>query len=263
MWTTTKTTLELRELVDNVENPVDIWNFAYPSYYEGEQKKAFERKVIDHYYFREIGQETVGRWLHMFRTRIREIMPYYIQLYKSEELMNSIEDPFATVDYTETFRQTSTDNTTGSQSGESSGTVNGETSNTSEVTSESSGTDNRTTTEDKERKFSNTPQGSISNLDSYMTEASIEDNGGTDKLESNSSGSSDSSSSGTSKETSSGTSSLETSEEKTGTIEHTLTKKGAMGVTTFGHDMIEYRQTFLNIDMMIINELNDLFLGVY
>ena len=183
----------------------------------------------------------------MFRTRIREIMPYYIQLYESEKYMKEIEDPFATVDYTETFEQTSTDNTTGTQSEEI--------SNTSESSTTSSATDNRTTTEDKERKFSNTPQGSITNLDSYMTEASVEDNGATDNLVSEASGSNDSNSSGTS--------SLETSEQKNGTVKHTLTKKGAMGVTTFGHDMIEYRQSFLNIDLMIINELNDLFLGVY
>lgn len=207
MWTepynTTKLTLELREIVDNVDNPVDIWDFDYPSFYTGDAKKVFERKVIDHYYFRQIGQETVGRFLHCFRSRIRDIMPYYVQLYESEKYMKEIDDPFATVDFTETFE------------------------------SEHSGTDNRTSAEDREHRFSSTPQGSISNLDSYMTEASRDGATNNDTLES------------------------------TGTVKHTLTKKGAMGVTTFGHDMIEYRQSFLNIDLMVINELNDLFLGVY
>ena len=191
MWQTTKLTVELGQIVDNVDNPVDIWDFEYPSYYKGEEKKAFERKVIDHYYFRQIGQETVGRFLKMFRSRIRDIMPYYIQLYESEKYMKEIDDPFATVDFTETFE------------------------------SESSGTAER------EHKFSDTPQGSITNLENYMSQAS-KDN-----------------------------------DVSTGNVKHTLTKKGAMGVTTFGHDMIEYRQSFLNIDLMIINDLNDLFLGVY
>ena len=203
MYNTTKLTLELRDIVDNMANPVDIWDFEYPTFYQGEEKKAFERKVIDHYYFRQIGQETVGRFLHCFRSRIRDIMPYYIQLYESEKYMKEIEDPFATVDYKETFE------------------------------SQHSGADNRTTKEDREHRFSNTPQGNISNLDSYMTEASRDDTTNTDTLETS------------------------------GTTKHTLTKKGAMGVTTFGHDMIEYRQSFLNIDLMVINELNDLFLGVY
>lgn len=232
MWTTsmndtTKLTLELREIVDNVENPVDIWDFEYPSFYQGEEKKKFERKVIDHFYFRQIGQETVGRFLHMFRSRIVEIMPYYIQLYESEKYMQEIEDPFATVDYTETYEEEST----GQSSGQSS--------------SQSSGTDNRTTTGNNEHRMSNTPQGSIDNLDSYMTEASRDNASNTDNTET------------------SGESSGNSSSQSSGTVKHTLTKKGAMGVTTFGHDMLEYRQTFLNIDMMIINNLQDLFLGVY
>ena len=216
MWKTTlyetsRMTLELRDIVDNGENSVDIWDFDYPSFYTGEEKTKFERKVIDHYYFRQIGQETVGRFLHMFRTRVREIMPYYVQLYESEKLMQDIEDPFATVDYTETFEQ------------ESSGQSSASTMNTSEA--------------DNLRKFSNTPQGSVSNIENYMTEATQDES------------------------TASDTGSSET--ESSGTIKHTLTKKGAMGVTTFGHDMIEYRQSFLNIDLMVINDLNDLFLGVY
>lgn len=224
----TKVTVELRTIV---ESGVNIWDFDYPSFYTGENKTAFEQKVIDHYYFRQIGQETVGRFLHYFRSRIRDIMPYYIQLYESEKYMKDIDDPFATVDFTETYRET--------RAGE------GSSSGTSSDSSESS--QNHTGTEDRTRKFSNTPQGSISNLDSYMTEATVEDNGSTD----NTTGTS--SSSGESTATSSSTE----------TVEHTLTKKGAMGVTTFGHDMIEYRESFLNIDLMVINELNDLFLGVY
>lgn len=263
LYETSRLTLELRDLVDNGDNSVDIWNFDYPSYYEGDKKTAFERKVIDHFYFRQIGQETVGRFLHCFRTKIREIMPYYIQLYKSQEIMENLEDPFGNVDITETFRQTSNDKTTGTQSGESSGTVNGESNNSVTSSSESNSTDDKTITEDKIRKFSNTPQGSISNVETFMSEGTIEDNGGTEKIVNDSSGSSESTSSGASKETSTGTSSLESTEEKNGTLEHTFTKKGNQGVNTYAHDMKEYRETFLNIDMMIINDLNELFLGVY
>lgn len=244
MWETTlyktsKLTLELREIVDNGENSVDIWDFDYPSFYTGDEKKVFEKKVIDHYYFRQIGQETVGRWLHYFRSRIREIMPYYIQLYESEKYMKDIEDPFATVDYTETYEEETTGQATGSSSDQSTGS--------------SSSTNNSTSNTElnKEHRFSNTPQGTIENLDDHMSEASKDKDTSTDTLNGSSIGESSSESSATSSSTSSGT------------TKHTLTKKGAMGVTTFGHDMMEYRQSFLNIDLMVINELNDLFLGVY
>lgn len=216
MYNTTKLTVELRDIV---ESGTDIWDFDYPSFYEGDEKKKFEQKVIDHFYFRQIGQETVGRWLHYFRSRIREIMPYYIQLYKSEKYMEEIEDPFATVDYTETYEE------------ETNGTATGE----------SSATSDSTTADDREHRFSNTPQGSISNLDNYLTEASVDDSNTTSSVDS----------------------STTSSSESTGYTRHTLTKKGAMGVTTFGHDMIEYRESFINIDLMIINNLQDLFLGVY
>lgn len=203
-WDNSKVTLELRELI---ENGVDIWDFEYDSFYQGFEKSAFEKKVIDHYYFRQIGQETPGRWLHYFRTRIQEIMPYYKQLYESVKLMESLDDPFANLDVTETFSQIT--------QGES----NGET--------ESAG--------NSTRKFSNTPQGSLENLDNYLTEGTIEN--------------------GTDSSTSSGTSS--------GSTEYTLTRKGQQGVSTYAHDMKELRETYLNIDMMMINELKDLFLMVY
>lgn len=217
MWTTpmhdtTKLTLELRDLV---EKGVDLWDFDYPSYYKGEEKKAFEQKVIDHYFLRQIGQETVGRFLHVFRTRVREIMPKYIDLYKTKEIMDAIEDPFGNVDVTETFEQ------------ETTGTATGTGSNTSKVE------------DDRERRFSNTPQGSISNLDSYMTEATVEDNSV------NSSGSSNSQST------------------SSGTVKHTFTKKGNQGVNTYAHDMIEFRQSIIDVDMMVIEDLNCCFLGVY
>lgn len=232
----TQVTVELRHLV---ESGIKVWDFDYPSYYKGEQKKTFEQKVLDHFWCRQIGMETPGRWLHYFRTRIREIMPYYIQLYESEALMRAIDDPFGNVDIVETFEQES--------SGESSGTSR------TENTGNSSGSESedRKTIENHERKFSNTPQGSIENLDNYLTEANVEtaDDGELlDKYH-------EASTSATSEGVSSGTESAQ--------VKHTLTRKGNQGVNTYAHDMNELRQTFLNIDLYIINELNDLFLMVY
>lgn len=228
MWKTTlyetsRLTLELRDIVDNGENSVDIWNFDYPSFYEGVEKTAFERKVIDHFYFRQIGSETVGRFLHQFRTKVREIMPYYIQLYESQALMQSIEDPFGNVDITETFEQEST----------------GQSNSSSMSASE----DSRNGSNNAERRFSITPQGAVDNLDDYMTEATRDNGSHTESGES------------------SGTASGETS--SSGTVKHTFKKKGNQGVNTYAHDMEELRKTFRNIDMEVIKELNCLFLGVY
>lgn len=268
LYSTTRVTLELREVVDN---GVDLWKFDYPSYYKGEEKKAFEQKVIDHFYLRQIGSETVGRFLHQFRSRVREIMPRYIELYKTVEIMHGLEDPFGNVDIVETYEETTGEQTTGSgetgstsktsSSSESASTATGSSSETSE------GSESRDNTEDREHRFSNTPQGSISNIDNYLTEASKDHNVNEESLERSSSSSSENSSeaTGSSSDETSATGSTNYTEtgSKTGTVSHTLRRKGNQGVNTYAHDMIEFRQAIIDVDMMIIDDLNCLFLGIY
>lgn len=224
----TKVTLELRDLINS---GCKIWDFEYPSFYTGDAKKAFEQKVIDHYYFRQIGQETPGRWLHYFRTRIREIMPYYIDLYKTDELFKSIDDPFKSYDLTEEFSKSSSSESTSNGSSES-------TSNTSSNSSEQT---------NNEHRHSDTPQGSIDNIDKYMSEASRDNNNV------NTEGSTDSTSTGTTSGTSTGS----------GEEEYTLKRYGNIGVQPLGDEVQKLRNAYINIDMMIIEELNDLFLKVY
>lgn len=253
-YSNSKITLELRDLLSSTDEngqPFKLWDFDYPSFYQGEEKTAFEQKVIDHYLFRQIGAETPGRFKHNFRTRIREIMPYYIQLYKSVEIMEGIDDPFGNVDIVETFEEESSGSSTGSQSSTSSGT-----SDTTE-TGTTNHSESLNKSEDTEQRKSNTPMGSVDNLDNYLSEALRENKTNTESSESET-GTSSSVNASTSTE-SEGTSSTS----NTGTVKHTLTKKGNQGVNTYAHDMIELRQTFLNVDLMIIKELNDLFLRVY
>lgn len=251
-WYNTKVTLELNDLLENGCKP---WAFDYPSYYKGAEKEAFEQKVLDHYRFRQIGQETPGRWLHYFRSRIREIMPYYIQLYESEALMKGLEDPFANVDIRETFEQTSTGEHSGSLNRATQGTLESGITGSTETQTQDKENNNGSST----KKFSNTPQGSISNLDSYMTEATQE----SAENEKTGNGSSDTTSTSTQSDVSTSSQTDATTGMEKGTVKHTFTKKGNQGVNTYAHDMKELRETFLNIDMMIIRELNDLFLMVY
>ena len=218
-WNNTGVTVELGDLVDS---GVDIWAFDYPVpkdtvEYNGKSakvpfdKETFEQKILDHYRFRQIGQETVGRWLHYFRTRMKEIMPYYVQLYEFEAKWFNVDDPLESYNLVETYQ--------------------GNTSGTGKVTtsgsSESSGSN----------RFSDTPQGSIDNLDSYLTNAT--------------------------KTTASGSDSSHTGTENTGTDHHTLTRRGNIGVQPLGGEVKNIRDAFINIDLMVINELKDLFLQVY
>lgn len=229
-YSTTKVTMELRDVLKQVDDngkPFVLWDFDYPSYYTGADKKAFEQLVIDHYLFHQIGVETVARFKHNLKTRMREIMPYYIQRYESVALMKSIDDPFGNVDIVETYEEQS--------SGSSSGSTNDKAEKSETKGGESS----------HERRFSNTPQGSIDNIDDYMTEATKESDMASEGIDSTVKNE------GSSKSTS------------TGSISHTLTRKGNQGVNTYAHDMIELRQSFLNVDMEVIGALRDLFLYIY
>ena len=62
-----------------------VFDFDFPIFDET-YRTGLERKILKHYYTREIGVETVGLWKHFLETRLNEIMPYYNKLYESELL---------------------------------------------------------------------------------------------------------------------------------------------------------------------------------
>lgn len=82
-------TVNLRYLIDRgyplALDSYPIWNEEY--------RKYLNQKIIDHYYFREIGQETPDRFNFFLRRKMNEIMPYYNKLYESELIQF---DPLAT-----------------------------------------------------------------------------------------------------------------------------------------------------------------------
>lgn len=231
----TGVTVELGEIV---ESGVNIWDFEYPVpaetvTYNGKtatvpfDKEELQQKIIDHYRFRQIGQETVGRWLHYFRTRMREIMPYYKQLYEFEAKWFNIDDPLESYNLLEEFEQetqgsgTLTDNSTGTNS------------------------QNYNRTKKTETKFSDTPQGQVSNVGTYLTNFTGVDDTETDN--------------GSAQHATNS----EQSKTDTGTTKYTLNKRGNIGVQPLGSEVNNIRDAFINIDMKIIDELKDLFLQVY
>lgn len=82
-------------LADNIEAnwPLiysDIGLNDYPIFQEA-YRETLNNKIIRHYYTREIGAETVGRWKMFVRDAMFLIMPYYNQLYESEVLAKNME----------------------------------------------------------------------------------------------------------------------------------------------------------------------------
>lgn len=72
-------TLELRTILKDK----DIFKAIDYDLYNNEYKPIFEEKFIKRFYFREIGVETITRFLVNLETTLSEIMPYYTQLYRT------------------------------------------------------------------------------------------------------------------------------------------------------------------------------------
>ena len=210
-----------------------IFDFAYPIFDEA-YRSVLETKILKHYYTREIGAETVGLWKLWLNTRLNEIMPYYNKLYKSELLEFN---PLYDVDITREHKGTKV----GSKQDE------GETVNKGKVDNVENGSNSGSQLD----TYSDTPQGSVTNLENneYLTNArKIVDSGSTQTT-----GNTTSENTGTTKVTSA----INDTEEY---LEHV---RGKQGVRSYAKMLEEYRSTFLNIDMQVINELKDLFINLW
>ena len=97
-------TMTLGELI---ENNINIFDFDYPFYNE-ERRKQFEQHFIEHFYFDEIGQETVARFKHRLKIKLNLIMPYWNKIFLADELEQRILDNY---DVTETYTRDVTNNT--------------------------------------------------------------------------------------------------------------------------------------------------------
>lgn len=60
-----------------------VFNFDFPIFDET-YRLPLERKILRHYYTREIGEESVGLWKLRLDDKLNMIMPYYNKLYESE-----------------------------------------------------------------------------------------------------------------------------------------------------------------------------------
>lgn len=245
-------TVVLKSIMDNPESrkALDIALSDYPLY-EKVSREELNKKILNHYKYREIGSETVGRFLDEFRTTMHEIMPYYNQLYKSQDIMDNIEDPFGNVDIEEKFEE----KTTGI--GES---TSASSSNTISNTESDTETNTKITNNSKNVKSSE-PQSQLNIAAKDIDTLEHADESTWDQNINDSESKTTDTANSSSENTSSGNSTNTTS----GTRTTTYTKKGNQGVNTYAHDMIELRETFLNIDKMIIDDKNiqDLFLQVW
>ena len=73
---------------DDVQDVIDdswdkVFSFDFPIFDEN-YREGLCKKIIKHYYTREIAEETVGLWKLRLDAKMNEIMPYFNKLYESE-----------------------------------------------------------------------------------------------------------------------------------------------------------------------------------
>nr|UWG22602.1 MAG: hypothetical protein [Bacteriophage sp.] len=259
--------LNIEQVIKN--SLVKIFDFDFPIFDE-KYRSVLETKILRHYYTREIAHETVGLWKLKLCTKLNEIMPYYNQLYKSELIsFNPMYDVDLTrerkVDSSGT-RDTSTRSNTDT---DTSGSVNR--TNDVSLKNDTTNTDNSTTTGSgsKKQMYSDTPQGAITDLEAgkYLTNATIDNTSNTDTTIGNGTGTQTGSTNTkeeTGNNTTSSTDASSTSNTDITNLENYIeTVKGKQGAQSYTSLLKEFRETFLNIDMMIIDDLSELFFGLW
>jgi|SRR5690625_2469755 len=233
-----KFTLQLRWYI---ENGGEVFDFNYPIFDEA-YRPILEQKFIDHYYFREIGLETIGQFKHFLKSKLNRIMPYYNQLYETEGLVNKD-------NYNINLDNTITQTRTTEQDAENTGTSN--TNMNTNTNTEESG--NQTQNNTNQSVYSDTPQARLSgNLD-YAT--NMTDDEGQSLLENESTGTQ--STTGSEDVTSQTSGKIKTVDEY---VEHLL---GNASMRYNADILMEWRKSFLNIDEQVIQECNDLFMNIW
>ena len=89
-------TIELRKILASK----DIFKSINYDLYNNDYKPIFEEKFKKRFYFREIGAETIERFLIYLETTLNEVMPYYTHLYQTTTYKYN---PILNYDVTETI----------------------------------------------------------------------------------------------------------------------------------------------------------------
>lgn len=225
------------------------WDKIFTSkvpFFDEDYRKVLCCKILKHYYLREICCETVGIWKLWVNTKLEEIMPYYNQLYESAKLKF---DPFHDVDLTRKRNRTENEKSTGNRSS------NGNRDNNSSQNTSSN--KNSSANGEEKNLFSDTPQGGLLGVDNetYLTDAR--------KINTSNTGNESITGNSTEKSGSTYKDSEQSSDNVDTTEDYIETIVGKQNSENYSSLIMKYRETFLNIDMQVIKEFDELFFGLW
>lgn len=222
------------ELGKIIESGFNLGMDKYPIFNE-DYREFLNNKIYNHFWFREIGLETPALFKKFLNRKMNEIMPFYNQLYNSTlEKFSAFENyDLSNKSNTKSSRDemrdiTRTDNSSAISDSGSSAKANGT---------------SRTV-------VSNTPQMQLSGHEDYASNL-------TDTASDNTS---ETYAKQTDTTNSSSTDNTKASSNDNQDFISQIT--GISGITK-SRALMEFRETFLNIDMLVIGELDELFMGIY
>lgn len=266
-----------------------VFDFDFPIFDE-EYRLPLEIKILRHYYTREISEETVGLWKLRLQDRLNMIMPYYNKLYESElltfnplidvDLMTTHEGD-KNVEAHKTDDMTLSSDTTTKDDVVTEREYDSQMERESETETVSEGD----TTSESWNLYSDTPQGGIQGVIGidfdpedpaspeykYLTNATHDVGKSHSENTDNQTGSITDTHSGVDTDTVDGTREKSTLEDTSRTVDNDIVTTddythhifGKQAGMTYARLLREFRDTFLNIDRMIIDELSDLFFGLW
>ena len=253
-----------------------IFNFNFPIFDEN-YRSVLETKILKHFYTREICEETVGLWKLRLNSKLNEIMPYYNKLYESELIkfnplytvnLNKRSNTNNDTKHNEKEISKNTDNKISNKNIKNTG-MNTENSN---FVGSSNSKDNGSNSNTHYDLYSDTPQGALNGVDTetYLTNArKITDNGSNSNTSnsnniSNQSNKAENIEKGVSTEVNSGNNVTDKNNNFSAkTIEMYLENVNGYNGVSGSKLLLEYRETFINIDMQIIKELEPLFFNLW
>lgn len=246
-----------------------IFSFPFPIDDEA-YRPILERKIIRHYYTREISEETYGLWKLRLEAKMNEIMPYYNKLYASERLEFN---PLYDVDMTTTREgENHSDTTTTENSTDTTNTTANDSTTTAETDSNNrtiNRTENGTASDNKWDLYSDTPQGALSNVSNreYLTNARNNTDSASSNTTENTTDNASGTKNGTQEREGESNSTVNRESAGSGSIDSTdsyvLHVQGKQGGKSYAKMIQEYRDALLNIDMMIIDDLAPLFFNLW
>ena len=213
------TGLSVDEIIE--QSRADVFNFSIPIY-DPDYLPTLEHNILNHYYTREIGLETVQLWKQKLNARLNVIMPKYNKMYQSEIYKL---DPLSNNSEVEKFTRETKGNSKS----------NAKSSSTQKGTGTSGSTSSHI--------YSDTPQGRLSGKD-YATSLDEDKSEGISET----------------KDTGRGTS---TETQNVNNIENYMRKRSGLVGVPISSEIDEFIEKFKSINMMIIDELSDLFMLIW